>query len=123
VDLGRQVVEVALHDIYISDGLARRDAAATIVRQYRRRLVDRTEIEVVQTEVVRIGSQVAVFRQVRRVSPCIWTYDDRGDLTSDLRVIRQVLLRYIREERLNWRLHRDEVLRQEPTGERVTICP
>lgn len=77
----------------------------------------------VQTEVVRIRSQMAVFRQVRLVSPCVWTYDDRVDVTPDHRVMRQVLLRYMRDERPNWRLHRDEVLRQEPTGERVTACP
>lgn len=113
----------ALHDIYTSDGPAGRKAAATIMREFRRRLVDRTEIDVISTEVLRIRSQMAVFRQVRLVYPCVWTYDDRHDVTPDDRVVRQVLIRYMADERLNWRLHRDIVRAEKPTGDRVTACP
>lgn len=113
----------ALHDVYTSDGPARRKAAATIVREFRQNLVDRTKIEVIRTKVLKIRSQMAVFRQVRLVYPCIWTYDDRFDVTPDHRVVRQVLIRYMAAERLNWRLHRDVIRREEPTGDRVTACP
>jgi hypothetical protein len=113
----------SLHDIYTSDGPARREAAATIVREFERGWVDRTEIEVLETEVLRIGPQMAVFRQVRLLYPCVWTYDDRVDVTPDDRVVRQVLIRYMADEYLNWRLHRDVIRREEPTGERVGACP
>lgn len=113
----------ALHDIYTSDGPAGRKAAATIMREFRQRLVDRTEFEVISTQVLKIRSQMAVFRQVRLVYPCVWTYDDRHDVTPDDRVVRQVLIRYMADERLNWRLHRDIVRAEKPTGDRVTACP
>jgi hypothetical protein len=113
----------ALHDIYTSDGPARREAAATIMREFRHGLVDRTEIDVVSTEVLEIHSQLAVFREVRLVYPCVWTYDDRTDVTPDHRVIRQVLIRSMADEYLNWRLDHDEITNEHPTGEKVTVCP
>jgi hypothetical protein len=113
----------AVHDIYTSDGPAGAEAAATIVRQFRRRLVDSTDIEVLDTEVLSITSQLAVFREVRVVRPCVYTLGTLRDVTPDNRVLRQVVIRHMADERLNWRIHRDVIQQSVPTGERVTACP
>jgi hypothetical protein len=113
----------ALHDLYTSDGPARRQAAARIIGNFRRGLVDRLRYEVLSTRVLRIGSQVAVFRQVRLVHPCLYTYGDSQDVTRDPRVLRQVVTRHMADERLNWRIHREVVRSEEPTGDRVSACP
>jgi hypothetical protein len=113
----------ALHDIYTHDGPAGLEAADTIIRQFRRGLVDSTDIEVVSTEVLRITSQLAVFRQVRLVRPCVYTFGAQQDVTPDHRVMRQTVIRHMADERLNWRIHREVIERSVPTGERVTACP
>jgi hypothetical protein len=113
----------ALHDIYTHDGPAGAEASATIIRQFRKELIDSTDIEVRNTKVLRITSQLAVFRQVRLVWPCIYTVGDGYDATPDHRVLRQVLIRYMADERLNWRIHRDVIEKSVPTGEKVAACP
>jgi hypothetical protein len=113
----------ALHDLYTDDGPAGKRMAERIVRNYRRRVVDRLRYEVVSTRVLRIGPQVAVFRQVRMVHPCAFTYDDQHDVTPDSRIMRQVVVRTMADERLNWKIEREMVRSQEPTGDRVSPCP
>ena len=113
----------ALHDLYTSDGAAGRKAAARIIRDFRRRVVDRRHYEVLHTRVLKIRSQLAVFRQVREVHPCVYTYGDRFDVTPDHRILRQLVIRYMADERLNWKIHREVVLREEPTGQRIPRCP
>jgi hypothetical protein len=112
-----------LHDIYTSDGPARRKAAARIIRNFRRRVVDRLHYEVFDTKVLKIRSQLAVFRQVREVHPCLYTYADRFDVTPDHRILRQVVIRYMADEQLNWKIDREIVRSEVPTGEKVTACP
>jgi hypothetical protein len=112
-----------LHDIYTSDGPARRKAAGRIIRNFRRRVVDRLHYEVIQTRVLKIRSQLAVFRQVREVHPCLYTYGDRFDVTPDHRILRQVVIRYMADERLNWKIDREIVRSEVPTGAKVTACP
>jgi hypothetical protein len=113
----------ALHDIYTADGPAREPAARRIVRNFERGLVDRTRHRAVRTEVLAVRSQVAVFRQVRLVLPCVFSYDTNEDVTPDPRVIRQVVVVRMVAENLNWKLDRVEVVRGEPTGRTVTACP
>jgi hypothetical protein len=113
----------ALRDLYTTDGPARREIAGTIIRQFRKGLVDSTDIEVMDTQVLRITSQLAVFRQVRLVRPCVYTAGTLYDVTPDHRVLRQVMIRYMADERLNWRIHREVIERSVPTGEKVTACP
>jgi hypothetical protein len=113
----------ALHDIYTREGVARRKAAARIVANFRRRLVDRLRYEVLDTEVLRIGSQLAVFRQVRLVRPCVYTFNGRHDETPDPHVTRQVVLRYMADENLNWKIDREVVVSERRTGAKVTACP
>ncbi|HZB04372.1 MAG TPA: hypothetical protein VE737_08635, partial [Actinomycetota bacterium] len=113
----------ALHDLFIGDGPARREIARRIIRTFQRRLVDRTRYEPVSTKVLRITSQLAVFRQVRLVYPCVYTYDDWYDVTPDDRVMRQVVIRRMADEQLNWRIEREVVRSEKPIGEKVTACP
>lgn len=112
-----------LHDLFIRDSPARRDISRRIIRNFQRRLVDRTRYEPVTTEVLRVTSQLAVFRQVRLVHPCVYTYYGRHDTTPDPRVTRQVTLRYMADENLNWKIDREVVKSEKPTGEKVTACP
>jgi hypothetical protein len=113
----------ALEDLYTPDGPARREAAAEIIRNFRRRLVDRTRVEVLSTRVLRIRSQLAVFRQVRLVEPCVYTYGSQYDVTPDDRILRQVVIRHMADENLNWKIDREVVLSEQPTGRRVRACP
>jgi hypothetical protein len=113
----------ALHDLYTEDGPAAKQMAARIVRNYQRRVVDRLRYEVVTTRVLRIEPQLAVFRQVRLVHPCAYTYDDQYDVTPDPRIMRQVVIRSMTDEQLNWKIDREVVRSEEPTGERVSACP
>jgi hypothetical protein len=113
----------ALHDIYTSDGLARDTAARRIIRNFDHGLVDRTRHREVKTRVLTVRSQVATFRQVRLVLPCVFSYDANEDVTPDPRVIRQVVMVRLVAENLNWKLDRVEVVRKEPTGAKVTTCP
>jgi hypothetical protein len=113
----------ALHDLYTSEGPAGRGAAARIIRNFRRRVVDRLRYEALSTRVLKIRSQLAVFRQVREVHPCVYRYGDRSDVTPDHRIVREVVIRYMAGENLNWKIDREVVVRREPTGRRVTRCP
>jgi hypothetical protein len=113
----------ALHDLYTSEGPAGRGAAARIISNFRRRVVDRLRYEALSTRVLKIRSQLAVFRQVREVHPCAYKYGDRSDVTPDHRIVREVVIRYMADENLNWKIDREVVMSQEPTGRRVTRCP
>jgi hypothetical protein len=113
----------ALHDLYTEDGPAGKRMAARIVRNFQRRVVDRLWYEVVSTRVLRITSQLAVFRQVRLVHPCAFTYGDQYDATPDPRIMRQVVIRTMADENLNWKIDREVVRSEEPTGDRVSPCP
>lgn len=113
----------ALHDIYTSDGPARDAAARRIIRNFDHGLVDRTRHRAVKTRVLTVRSQVATFRQVRLVLPCVFSYDANEDVTPDPRVIRQVVMVRMVAENLNWRIDREVVLRREATGAKVTTCP
>jgi hypothetical protein len=113
----------ALNDLYTADGPARPDVTARIVRTFRRGLVDRTRHEVTDTKVVRIRSQLAVFRQTRLVHPCVYTYANRFDVTPDPRVLRQVVVRYMADENLNWKIDREVIVSERPTGQKVIVCP
>jgi hypothetical protein len=113
----------ALHDIYTSDGPARDTAARRIIRNFDHGRVDRTRHRVVKTRVLTVRSQVATFRQVRLVLPCVFSYDANEDVTPDPRVIRQVVMVRMVAENLNWKIDREVVLRQEATGAKVTTCP
>jgi hypothetical protein len=113
----------ALHDLFIRGSPARRDISRRIIRNFQHRLVDRTRYEPVTTEVLRVTSQLAVFRQVRLVHPCVYTYYGRHDTTPDARVTRQVTLRYMADENLNWKIEREVVKSENPTGQKVTACP
>ncbi|HEX2026066.1 MAG TPA: hypothetical protein VHH92_06695 [Actinomycetota bacterium] len=113
----------ALEDLYMPDSPAREEASAVIIRNFRRRLVDRTHIEAVSTQVLRTSSQLAVFRQVRLVEPCVYTYAHQEDVTADDRIVRQVVRIYMADENLNWKIEREVVLSEEPTGARVRSCP
>ena len=112
----------ALLDIYTRDGEAGREASATIVRDYRNAWENATDIEIVSTRILRITSQLAVFRVVQVIRPCVFDVDTHVDATEDPRVLRQVVTRSMADEQLNWRLHRDVIERSEPTGERAD-CP
>jgi hypothetical protein len=113
----------ALHDLYTSEGPAGRGAAARIIRNFRRRVVDRLRYEALSTRVLKIRSQLAVFRQVREVHPCVYKYGDRSDVTPDHRIVREVVIRYMADENLNWKIDREVVISQEATGRRVARCP
>ena len=113
----------ALHDIYTSDGPARDMAARRIIRNFDHGLVDRTRHRAVKTRVLKVSSQVATFRQVRLVLPCVYSYDANEDVTPDPRVIRQVMMVWMVSEGLNWKIDREVVVRQEATGAKVTSCP
>jgi hypothetical protein len=113
----------ALHDLYTSEGPARRSAAARIIRNFRRRVVDRLRYEALSTRVMKISSQLAVFRQVREVHPCAYRYGDRSDVTPEHPIVREVVIRYMADENLNWKIDREVVVRREPTGRMVTRCP
>jgi hypothetical protein len=113
----------ALQDLFVGDGPARKEISRRIIRSFQRRLVDRTRYEPVSTKVLRVTSQLAVFRQVRLVYPCVYTYDGRYDVTPDHRVMRQVVIRWMADEQLNWRIERELVRSEKPTGEKVTACP
>lgn len=113
----------ALEDLFMPDSPARKKASAVIIRNFRRRLVDRTHIEVVSTRVLRTSSQLAVFRQVRLVEPCVYAYASQEDLTPDDRIVRQVVRVYMADENLNWKIDREVLLSEEPTGKRVRSCP
>jgi hypothetical protein len=113
----------ALEDLYMPDSPARKEAASVIIRNFRRRLVDRTHTEVVSTRVLRVSSPLAVFRQVRLIEPCVYTYANQFDVTPDDRILRQVVRVYMADENLNWKIQREVVLSEEPTGERVQACP
>jgi hypothetical protein len=86
-------------------------------------VVDRLRYETRSTRVLRIRSQLAVFRQVREVHPCVYVYADRSDVTSDPRIVREVVIRHMAGENLNWKIDREVVVRKMPTGRRVTRCP
>ena len=113
----------ALEDLYMPDSPARKQAAAVIIRNFRRRLVDRTHTEVVSTRVLSVSSPLAVFRQVRLIEPCLYTYANQYDVTPDDRIVRQVVRVYMADENLNWKIQREVILSEEPTGERVQACP
>jgi hypothetical protein len=113
----------ALHDVYTSDGPARDAAAQRIIRNFDHGLVDRTRHRAVKTRVLTVRSQVATFRQVRLVLPCVFSYGANEDVTTDPRVIRQVVMVRMVAENLNWKIDREVVLRQETTGAKVTACP
>lgn len=113
----------ALHDIYTSEGPARDAAAQRIIRNFDHGLVDRTRHRAVKTRVLTVRSQVATFRQVRLVLPCVFSYAANEDVTPDPRVIRQVVMVRMVAENLNWKIDREVVLRQETTGAKVTACP
>jgi hypothetical protein len=113
----------ALQDLYTPDGPARKEASAEIIRNFRRRFIDRTHVEALSTRVLRIRSQLAVFRQVRLVEPCVYEYGSQRDVTPDDRVVRQVVIRYMADENLNWKIDREVVLSEKPTGRRVQACP
>jgi hypothetical protein len=112
-----------LHDLYTWDGPARRLAAARIIRNFRRNEVDRLRYEVLRTEVLRITSQLAVFRQVRLVHPCVYTYRHLDDVTPDPRILRQVVIRYMADENLNWKIDREIVRSEVSIGRTITACP
>jgi hypothetical protein len=113
----------SLKDVYISHGPAGRRAAALVIEDFRNGWVNRTRIEARSTEILRIRSDLAVFRQIRLVYPCIYEFDTNLDVTPDSRVLRQVVVRYMALENLNWRLERDVVKSSRPTGDRVKACP
>jgi hypothetical protein len=112
-----------LHDLYTADGPAGREASARIISNFRRRVVDRLRYEVLSTRVLTIRSQLAAFRQVREVHPCAYRYGDLTDVTPDRRIARQVVIRYMADENLNWKIDREVVVREEPTGRNVPRCP
>jgi hypothetical protein len=112
----------ALQDLYVTGSPAARRMAGRIIRNFRQGLVDRLEYEVLDTRVLRISSQLAVFRQVRLAVPCVYTFAGHQDVTPDPRVMRQVVVRYMADERLNWRIEREVVRSEEPTGENAS-CP
>jgi hypothetical protein len=112
----------ALQDLYVTESLAARRMAGRIIRNFRQGLVDRLRYEVLDTRVLMISSQLAVFRQVRLAVPCVYTFAGHKDATPDPRVMRQVVIRYMADERLNWRIEREVVRSAEPTGENAP-CP
>jgi len=113
----------ALHDIYTRDGPAGESAARRIIRNFEDRLVDRTRQRAVETEVLRVRSQVATFREIRLILPCVFSLDSNEDMTLDPRVLRQVVAVRMIAENLNWKIDRIEVIREERTGRKVTACP
>ena len=111
-----------MKDVYTRDGAAGRAAAAAVIEDFRNKSVNATEIDVLRTEIVSIGSQLAVFDVVRIVRPCVYDYDTNLSTTEDDRERREVARVYMADEKLNWRLDREVVRRSAPTGERVP-CP
>jgi hypothetical protein len=112
----------ALQDLFVTGSPAALRMAGRIIRNFRQGLVDRLRYEVLDTRVLRISSQLAVFRQVRLAVPCVYTFAGHKDVTPDPRVMRQVVIRNMADEGLNWRIEREVVRSEEPTGENAS-CP
>lgn len=102
--------------------LEEQEIARRILRNFRRGVIDRTRQRALRTTLLEVRSQFAEFRQVRLVSPCLYTYQGHLDVTPNRRVLRQVLLRRMADENLNWKLEREVLLRSEPTGAKAA-CP
>ena len=111
-----------LKDVYTLDGPAGRAAEATIVRDFRNRWINATEVELVRTRILSIDSQLAVFEIVRLVRPCVYDFNTNLDMTEDGRERREVVKVFMADEYLNWRLDREVVMRSAPTGEPAP-CP